>query len=229
MMTPTILFDLDGTLVDTARDLVEALNAVLDHHGRTPVSVDEGRLMVGYGGRALLKHGFAATGTPADDGLLDTCFPLFLEKYEAHLTRYSTLYPGLVAQLTSLVEEGIQLGVVTNKPERLARLVLTETGIDHYFSALIGGDTLAEKKPHPAPLIAALNQMGGSAAHALMVGDSQIDKDSAQAARMVFIGVSFGYSKPPMAALEPDGLLNHYDDLPAVAHHLRPLDFSPPS
>ncbi|MDB5684523.1 MAG: phosphoglycolate phosphatase [Sphingomonas bacterium] len=205
-----VAFDLDGTLADTAPDLTAALNHALGQLGRPAVSQESVRHMVGHGARALLQKGLAATGamTPA---LVDEGFPIFLEHYERHIADASTPYPGLVAALDALAARGVRLAVCTNKLESLAHGLIDAFGWRDRFVAVIGGDTLAVRKPDPAPLFEAIARAGGG--RAAFIGDSITDTDTARAAGIPCVAVSFGFSDRPPAELGADMLIDHFDAL----------------
>ena len=215
--TPTILFDLDGTLADTALDLTETMNVVLTRHGRARVPHEKVREMVGGGARKIMERGFAYTGEPASDKLLDQLFEEFLAYYGDHLADHTQIFDGLVPVLETLQRDGFKLGVVTNKVEGLSRDVIKLLGLDAFFPVLIGGDTLPVRKPDPAPLFEAIDRLNGNRSHAVMVGDSPFDIDAAKNANVGSIAVSFGYTHIPPAEMGADRLIDHYDEfMPAL-------------
>ncbi len=225
MIPATLLFDLDGTLADTAGDLCETTNVILTRHGRTRVPEARVRHLVGGGARLLLERGFAETGAPADNALLDQMFREFIEYYSAHIADHSKLWPGVEPLLVRLAEANVRLAVCTNKAEHLARQLLGELGVDKYFPVVIGGDTLAVKKPNPEHLFEAMRQLGGDLASSIMVGDSETDIDAALNAKMASICVSFGYSRQPVPALGADVVIDHFDAFPAALARLLPDHF----
>lgn len=210
ILPKAIVFDLDGTLVDSAPDLCAALNHVLDHEGRSHVSPDELRHMVGHGGRVLITKGMAATGAPATDDDLDRLMPVFLDYYRAHVADATRPFDGVTKLLSKLQDRGINSAVCTNKPESLAIDLLERLNLSGYFGAVIGGDSLPVRKPDPAPFKEALNRMGVPDASAVMVGDSRTDVETARAAGVPVICVSFGYTDVPVATLSPDVIIHHY-------------------
>ncbi|HWW63343.1 MAG TPA: phosphoglycolate phosphatase [Sphingomonadaceae bacterium] len=205
-----VAFDLDGTLVDTAPDLTGALNHALVALGRTPVSQESVRHMVGHGVRSLLNRGLGATGG-ASEALIDRGFPLFLEYYEGHIADRSHPFPALETALDTLAGRGVRLAVCTNKLEALARELIAALGWEKRFAALVGGDTLAMRKPDPAPLHEAIARAGGG--RAAFVGDSIVDADTARAAGLPCVAVSFGFSDRPVEALGADIVIDHFDEL----------------
>lgn len=205
-----VAFDLDGTLADTAPDLTAALNHALDALGRPPVPDEAVRHMVGHGARALLQKGLAATGIVTPD-LVEQGFPIFLEHYEAHIADHTRPFPGVEAALDQLAGRGVALAVCTNKLEALSCELIAALGWNGRFAALIGGDTLPVRKPHPAPLIEAIARAGGG--RGAFVGDSITDTDTARAATIPCVAVRFGFSDRPPDQLGADALIDHFDEL----------------
>ena len=207
----TIVFDLDGTLVDTAPDLAQAMNAVLEVHGRGHVPLNEVRQMVGQGARALMAKGMAATGAPADEAMLDRLFYEFRDYYIDHIADFSVPFPGVLAQLERCREAGLAVGICTNKPEAASRRLLDELAMSHLFDAVVGGDSIAVSKPDPEHIHETVRRAGGRAGHAVMVGDSANDIDAARNAAVPVIAVSFGYTQVPVRDLRPDVTIDHFD------------------
>ncbi|WP_380876940.1 phosphoglycolate phosphatase, bacterial [Sphingomonas sp. DBB INV C78] len=205
-----VAFDLDGTLADTAPDLTSALNHALGQLGRPPIAAEEVRHMVGHGARALLRKGLAATGDVSED-LIEQGFPIFLEYYEAHIADHTRPFEGLEAALDQLAARGVKLAVCTNKLEGLSRELIDTLGWNHRFVSLVGGDTLPVRKPDPAPLFEAIARAGGG--RAAFVGDSITDTDTARAAGIPCVAVTFGFSDRPANQLGADALIDHFDDL----------------
>ena len=205
-----VAFDLDGTLVDSAPDLTAALNHALRQFGRAEVSEESVRHMVGHGARALLQKGLAATGAMTPD-LVEEGFPIFLDHYAAHIADGTRPYPGLEAALDRLAAMDVRLAVCTNKLEGLARDLIDALGWQGRFAAIVGGDTLPVRKPDPAPLFAAIERAGGG--KAAFIGDSITDTDTARAANVRCVAVSFGFSDRPPAELGADALIDHFDEL----------------
>ena len=213
MPRPTLLFDLDGTLADTAADLCETLNVILELHGRERVPQERVRHLVGGGARLLLERGFRDTGDPASEALLDRTFHEFLDYYGRHIADHTRLWPGVRDQLDMLAEHGALMAVCTNKVEDLSRKLLEMLSIDHYFPVVIGGDTLPVKKPDPEHLFEAIRQLGGENAHSVMVGDSGADVGSARAAGMKVVLVRGGYTAVPVEELGADLVIDRLDHL----------------
>jgi phosphoglycolate phosphatase len=206
----TIAFDLDGTLADTAPDLAAVLNHVLRELGRPEVPPDSVRHLVGHGARALLRRGLAQSGE-APEEMVEAGFPLYLDYYAANICRGTRPYPGVEAALDGLKAQGVRLAICTNKIERLTHLLLDALGWSGRFDAVVGGDTLPVRKPDPAPLLEAVARAGGT--RAAFVGDSITDADTARAAGVPFVAVSFGFSDRPAAELGADAVIDHFDAL----------------
>lgn len=210
----TILFDLDGTLVDTAPDLAAAMNHVLARHGRPPLPVAAVRHLVGHGARALITRGLAAgRAAPPAPAAVDAAVPAFLAHYADHIADASRPWPGVVAALDALAAAGCRLGVCTNKPAALANALLQALGLASRFAAIIGGDAVPRPKPDAGHVLATINACGGHAGDAVLVGDSAADLGGGRAAGVPVVLVSFGYSDPPAAALGADAVIDHFDAL----------------
>ena len=208
----SILFDLDGTLVDSAPDLVGALDALLGEHGRAPVGEPEGRTMIGEGAARLVERGFAARGgLPGPVGGL---VPRFVEIYESRLTRVTRPFDGAVEALSALRADGFELGICTNKPDRATHRILGELGLSGFFSAVVGGDGV--RKPDPDPVLRCLSALGGSAREAAFVGDSPVDLAAARAAGLPVILVSFGYTAVPARELGADHVVDSLREIPRL-------------
>ncbi|OYU15303.1 MAG: phosphoglycolate phosphatase [Alphaproteobacteria bacterium PA4] len=212
LLPATIVFDLDGTLVDTAPDLCAALNHALGALGRPPVPAGDVRHMVGHGARKLLERGLAASGAMTPD-LVEAGVPHFLSHYAAHIADGSRPYPGVEAALDALAAAGSRVAICTNKPERLSRALVTALGWDGRFAANLGFDSVPQPKPHPDHLFATIAAAGGDRADTVFVGDSITDTTTARAAGIPVIAVSFGFSDRPVAELGADRIIDHYDAL----------------
>lgn len=211
-----ILFDLDGTLIDTAPDLAGAMNAVLTRHGRGELPVGEVRHLVGEGARKLLARGWEETGRPASEDELDYLYDAFLEHYLENVALHSQPFDGFDEMLDELRGHGARFAICTNKPEAPTLRLLDELGLTDHFETVIGGDTLAHAKPHPMPLIEAINRLGGVAEEAVMIGDSITDIAAARAACLPVVALSHGYSTQPIAKLGADRLVDHLAEVPGA-------------
>ncbi|WP_298686642.1 phosphoglycolate phosphatase [uncultured Sphingomonas sp.] len=206
----TVVFDLDGTLADTAPDLTAALNHALGELGRPPVPAEDVRHMVGHGAKALLRKGLVATGA-VSEALVDEGFPIFLAYYEAHIADHSRPFPGVEQALAALEAAGIAIAICTNKLEGLTHIFLRAVGWESRFAAVVGGDTLSVRKPDPAPLLEAIARAGGGPA--AFVGDSITDTDTAKAAGVPCVALSFGFADRPVGDLGADRVIDHWDEL----------------
>jgi phosphoglycolate phosphatase len=217
----TIVFDLDGTLVDTAPDLTNALNDVLTRRGHAAISAEAVRSSVGLGARAMIEKGLRKAGAgDASSDEIDRMLAEFLIHYEANIARESRPFPGAVAALEGLASRGARLAVCTNKREYLSRRLLQALELEGYFGAIAGRDTFAVSKPDPGHLTGTIALAGGKPTSAVMVGDSEIDLRTAKAAGVPVILVSFGYGAAPVDGLDPDSMIDHFDALQGCATSL---------
>jgi phosphoglycolate phosphatase len=217
-----IIFDLDGTLVDSALDLRDAVNVLLAEEGLRQVDLDEVKSMIGDGVAKLVERALSATG----GGLsrLPALVARFLQIYEVNASRHTEAYPGVADTLAGLRGLGLPLAVVTNKPYAATIEILEALGLRAYFDAVIGGDTLPERKPHPAPILAALRRLGVAPEAALMVGDNYHDVQAARAAGVRAFAVTYGYSHKPHAELGADRLINTMSELLPIVANALPRD-----
>lgn len=207
-----VIFDLDGTLVDTAPDLMRATNHVLEGLGRRAISMDEVRSFVGHGARALLTRGLAATGGLPENYDVEPDYRRFVAFYSGNIADGSVPFPGVVSLLERLKGEGFGLGVCTNKLEGLSVQLLDALDMSRYFGAVVGPDTLGVAKPDPRPFQEAVSRLGLVAPRAVMVGDSETDILTARNAGVPVIAVPFGYTPRPVAEFGPDRLIAHFDE-----------------
>lgn len=213
----SVIFDLDGTLIDTLPDVVGALNRLLAENGRGSVTVEDGKHMIGEGAKPLVVGGFSKTGSVPDDAELDRLTARYIELYRAHPVVDSVLFPGVMDALDALRYAGVPLGVCTNKPAVMTGIVLDAFGMSDYFGSVIAGDSLPIKKPDPAHLFAVVEALGVEAAGTVYVGDSPTDVKTAKAAGIPVVVVRFGYSKVAVEELGAEALIGHYDELiPAI-------------
>ncbi|CCQ72757.1 phosphoglycolate phosphatase [Magnetospira sp. QH-2] len=212
-----IIFDLDGTLVDSAPDLMNALNKTLVQEGRAALPIESVRNMIGDGVPVLVERGFAATGEEATGEYLKARIEDFMGYYEGHNTDETVPYPGIIKVLDDLKASGhYTLGVCTNKPQAPTVEILAELHLAHYFSAVLGGDACDVKKPDPGHIFATLDALGVAPEHALLVGDSPNDAYAARDAGVPGILVSFGYTRIPVNELPSVAVIDHFDELPAL-------------
>jgi phosphoglycolate phosphatase len=207
----TIIFDLDGTLIDTAPDLVETLNVILS---LSPLAYDRARNLVGGGAKAMIARGLEAEGRPCPPPKLEKLFADFIAHYSEHLTERSQPFPGVDVALDALTECGYQFAVCTNKLERLSINLLERFGLAERFAAICGPDTFGIEKPDPEILRRTVAAAGGTSQRAIMIGDSIVDIRTARAAGIPVIAVDFGYSEHPVSELGPDRTISSFVQLP---------------
>lgn len=221
-MTPPriVVFDLDGTLVDTAPDLIAALNFVLDREGLPPVPLHSARNMIGAGARKLIERGLEVEGRTVGVEELNRLMRDFIDYYADHIADASRPFEGLEAALDDLEGRGYRFAVCTNKLEWLSKLLLDRLGMTTRFAAICGADTFGVAKPDPAILHQTIARAGGHSSASVMVGDSGTDIGAARRAGIAVIGVEFGYTDVPIAELKPDRLIGHMRDLPGAVESL---------
>ncbi|ETX14507.1 haloacid dehalogenase [Roseivivax halodurans JCM 10272] len=215
-----VIFDLDGTLADTSGDLIAAANHCLAEMGSdVRLDPDEDAATAFRGGRAMLRLGLERMGEPDEDAV-DRWYPELLEAYGAAIDVHTTLYPGAVAAVETLRSAGTQVAICTNKPEGLAETLTARLGIRDLFGALIGADTLPERKPDPAPYRIAVERVGGAMDRSLIVGDTETDRATARAVSRPCILVGFGPEGRDVSRHEPEAIIGHYDELGATVDRL---------
>jgi phosphoglycolate phosphatase len=219
-LKPIVVFDLDGTLVDTAPDLVGTLNAVLAREGYATVAYAEARSMIGGGARRMLARALGRHGTAIDPAELDRLFADFLAHYTAHIADRSRPFPGVAPALDLLTAQGARFAVCTNKLEQLSIMLLERLGLAGRFAAICGQDTFGVPKPDPELLRGTIARAGGELGTAVMVGDSTADVAVARAAGVPVIAVDFGYSDVPVPLLKADRVIGHFDELPGAVASL---------
>src|SRR6266849_8059226 len=215
-----VVFDLDGTLVDTAPDLINALNVVLDREGLPPVPLHSARNMIGAGARRLIERGLELDGRAATTQDITRLTGDFIDYYAAHIADTSRPFEGLESALDDLTAGGYRFAVCTNKLEWLSKLLLDQLGLSFRFSAICGADTFGVSKPDPAILRQTVARAGGQLSSTIMVGDAGPDIGVARRAGIPVIGVEFGYTEVPIADLKPDRLIGHMAELPAAVESL---------
>ncbi|MGH6725256.1 MAG: phosphoglycolate phosphatase [Pseudolabrys sp.] len=224
MTAPTIIFDLDGTLIDTAPDLVDTLNVIFAREGLPPVPYETARNLIGGGARTMIARGIAAEGISVEPARIERLFADFIAHYSEHLADRSQPFPGMTDALDALAAGGSRFAVCTNKLERLSVLLLEKLKLADRFAAICGQDTFGMQKPDPEVLRRTVAAAGGSLAEAIMIGDSATDIRTARAAGIPVIAVDFGYSERPVAEFGPDRIISHFEQLPAAIVALLPLN-----
>lgn len=216
----TIVFDLDGTLVDTAPDLLRALNVVMVEEGMAPVAEERLRLMVGQGARVLIERASAMRDKSYDEAQLDALTERFVDVYREDIASGSLPFPGVLEAMDALAEAGAVLSVCTNKRTELSVRLLDALALTSRFAAIVGADLVAERKPSPVHYLEAVRRSGGNVSRSLMIGDSEADLLSARRAGAKCVLVSFGYCDGGAARLGPDFLIDRFEELPPLCRDL---------
>lgn len=214
--SPALVFDLDGTLVDTAPDILGALNFVLAREGRRPVTRADLRHLVGHGARTMFAEALAITGGPVVEDRLIALIDDYIAHYRAHIADESRPFPGVPETLARFVQAGARLGVLTNKPQELAVPLLETLGLAPYFAAIHGAGRFSYSKPDARVFHHVVDEMGGRGAGALMIGDSTTDAKTARAAEVPVILLTYGYTPDPVETLGADAIADEFVELPVL-------------
>ncbi len=210
-----VIFDLDGTLADTSADLLASANYCFRDMGLGDVLTAQDAGVALRGGRMMLRTGLSRVGQ-LDEAVVDRYYPILLEAYGSAISTHTYLYPGAMNAVETLKSQGFAVGICTNKPEGLADQLLRDLGVRDDFGALVGADTLPVRKPDPEPLFETARRVGRAATDCMLIGDSDTDRNTARAAGVPSILVTFGPAGGDMAALAPEALLNDFAALPGV-------------
>jgi phosphoglycolate phosphatase len=216
----SFIFDLDGTLVDTAPDLLGALNTVLLREGRPAVALADLRHLVGHGARTMLVEAMKLTGEPVPAERLPGLFDAFIVHYSAHIADESRIFPGVEATLAQLAGDGARLGVLTNKPQALADELLAALDLAKYFTAIHGAGRYPYSKPDARVFRHVLEELGGANGNSIMIGDSITDVATARAGGAPVIVMTYGYTPEPAHLLGGDAVTDHFADVPMLAKRL---------
>lgn len=208
-----LLFDLDGTIIDSAPDVCASVNRVLETMNRPPISVADTKLLVGFGARTLVEKTLEMTGASGSKKDVDYLLSGFLESYRQNPSEHTVLFPGARSALERFVKAGIRLGICTNKPEATCFPVLDALNLRHFFPTVICGDTLEFRKPDARHLLHTLKKMGATRDEAAFIGDSEADIEAAKNAKLPNVLVSFGYCQLPFDKLAADAVIDHFDEL----------------
>ncbi|MDL2400618.1 HAD family hydrolase [Rhizobium mayense] len=221
MKSPLVVFDLDGTLLDTHADLVESLNHTIAALELAPVNYSDLTYLVGNGAQVMIERACKLRGYILKSEELPTLLQRFIAHYIETMPGLTQPYPGLLAALDALRAQGYKFAVCTNKMESLARILLERLGLTHYFEAITGGDTFTVRKPNAEHLIGTVERAGGDLRRTVMIGDSINDILVARNAGVPSIAVPFGYSDVSVDTLGPNRVITHYDELtPALVRDL---------
>src|SRR4051794_26978022 len=216
MSAPLLVFDLDGTLIDTAPDLVETLNVIFAREGLAPVPFATARKLIGGGARAMIVRGVEAEGRVLSPVQIERLFDEFIAYYTEHIADRSRPFPGLTETLDQLAAQGHRFAVCTNKLERLSVLLLQQLDLAGRFAVICGQDTFGVQKPNPDMLRRTILAAGGSPERAIMIGDSETDVRTAKSAGVPIVAVDFGYTERPVAEFEPDRVISSFSELPSA-------------
>lgn len=217
----TVIFDLDGTLADTSGDLIAAANACFQQLGLGDVLDPVRDASTAFrGGRAMLRLGLERVAHRDVAGQVELCYPQLLSAYAEAIDVHTQLYPGAMDAVETIKRMDMAVGICTNKPEELAETLLRRMGVRDSFGSLVGADTLSTRKPDPAPYIEAVERAGGVAARSCLIGDTETDRATARAARVPSVLVAFGPEGRRVERLDPDAMIDHFDELPAVVQRL---------
>jgi phosphoglycolate phosphatase len=220
MTFDAIVFDLDGTLIDSVHDVRVNLNLALEGMGRRALSLDETKDAIGYGGRVLVEKALELTGDAGSADMIDGCTRDFLDLYVRNPVRLTPVFPGVLDVLAQLKAEGVSLGICTNKPESTTGAVLDGLDLAGYFQAVTCGDTVPHRKPDGRHVLLTMEMMGADTA--VMVGDSETDMAAGRNARLPVIAVAYGYRHCAAEDLDADILIESFSSLPEVLSRLRP-------
>jgi len=217
----TVIFDLDGTLADTSGDLIAAANACFQRLGHGDMlDMAEDQATAFAGGRAMLGLGFSRLGREDVEAAIDGEFPLFIEYYRENIDRHTVVYDGVIPAIQRLLDADYRIGICTNKPEGLAETLMQRLGLRDMFGALIGADTLPTRKPDAAPYLETVARIGGNVARSVLIGDTVTDRECARAAGVPSVLVTFGPTGRDVEKLQPEALLDRYDQLFEVVEGL---------
>ena len=216
----TIVFDLDGTLIDTAPDLIHTLNLVLTQEGLAAIPYADARKLIGGGAQVMIERALAAEGRNATDAEMERLYGAFIAYYSEHIADRSRPFPGFERALDDLGAAGLRLAVCTNKLEWLSLRLLKALNLTQRFAAICGPDTFGVHKPNPEIFRLTVRRAGGEPSRAIMIGDSKTDIHTGRAARVPVIAVDFGYTDVPIASLQPDRIISSFSELPAAVSDL---------
>lgn len=213
MAAACVIFDVDGTLIDSAPDLLGTLNVLMADLGRRPLKLDEVRHAIGHGAKALIRNGAMLTGDALEDAQIDILFEKYLTHYSANIVVKTKPFPGAREVLETLKANGTALAVCTNKLDSLTHRVLEALNLKSYFDVIVASDTFPKMKPDPMGVLEIMKATGATPGTTLFVGDSKTDLDAGRAAGVDVVLVDFGYSKVPVEQLTPDAIISDLRDI----------------
>ena len=215
-----IIFDLDGTLADTAPDLLGTLTRITKSFNLSDMGMDEFGQIIGHGAKAMIKRAFEINDKDLNEETHEALFKDFLDDYSANIANETVLFDGVLKAMDALASDGFEFALCTNKTEKMARLLLNELGVTSYFKSITGGDTFNFKKPDPRHLIETAQLAGHDINRSIMIGDSATDINAAINANIQSIAVTFGYSDMPVMQLGATKVINHFNELPAAVESI---------
>ena len=221
-MFGNLLFDLDGTIIDSAPDVCASINQTLSTMGRPHITVDNTKALVGFGARTLCEKTLSITGEPGNEEDINFLLTGFLEYYRKNPSEHTVIFPGALKALNHFKDAGIQLGICTNKPEATCFPVLDSLELRHLFSSVICGDTMEFRKPDPRHVFHTLDDMGADSSNAAFVGDSEADIEAANNAGLPSVLVTFGYCHMPFDNLKANAMIDHFDELDSALKAITP-------
>jgi phosphoglycolate phosphatase len=221
-----LIFDLDGTLIDSAPDVCASVNRVLAENGRRQLTLDEAKDMVGWGGRVLVEKALATTGDAGTPEMIDSALEAFLVTYADRPAEHTSVYPGVIEMLETLKADGVKLGICTNKPTATTPPVLKAMGLDRFFEVISCGDAVPHKKPDGRHVLACIEQLGATPKTTAMIGDSENDISAAIDAGIRSVCVTFGYAHVALNEIGADALIDHFDALPQALREIAEIGVS---
>ena len=221
-----LIFDLDGTLIDSAPDVCASVNRVLAENGRRQLTLDEAKDMVGWGGRVLVEKALATTGDAGTPEMIDSALEAFLVTYADRPAEHTSVYPGVIEMLETLKADGVKLGICTNKPTATTPPVLKAMGLDLFFEVISCGDAVPHKKPDGRHVLACIEQLGATPKTTAMIGDSENDISAAIDAGIRSVCVTFGYAHVALNEIGADALIDHFDALPQALREIAEIGVS---
>jgi phosphoglycolate phosphatase len=221
-----LIFDLDGTLIDSAPDVRASMNRVLADMGRRELTLGEIKNMVGWGGRVLVKKALAKSGDAGTEGDIARALASFLDTYAKRPSEHTTVYPGVISVMENFKAAGFRMGLCTNKPTVTTQPVLKSMGLDHFFDVVSCGDAVPHKKPDGRHIRLVVDKMGATIQTSVMIGDSESDISAAIDAGVRSVAVTFGYAHMPCDKLGADALIDHFSDLAQALADIAPTNIT---